>query len=75
MKAGYRTTEFWLALVLVVLPVLVAGGVFSQAQADSLGELAVVVVGLLGAFGVGGVVTREYVKGRTALKMREGRTK
>ena len=68
MKPGYKTTEFWLSLVVAILPVLVAGGVFSQTQADGLGELAVVVAGLLGAFGVSGVVVREYIKSRTAIK-------
>jgi uncharacterized membrane protein len=64
MKVGYKTSEFWLALIPQILLILVVIGVVDTEQAESLTEG----VGLI----VGGVImiapTIMYIYGRYSLK-------
>lgn len=52
-KPGYRTTEFWMSLIAVVLGALVASGTFTlegtSAQVVGLVQSALVALGYTGA--------------------------
>lgn len=52
-KPGYKTTEFWMSLIAVVLGALVASGTFNlegtAAQVVGLVEAALVALGYTGA--------------------------
>lgn len=70
MKQGYKTTEFWLAMLGLALTGLVVYGVLTQEDADTI--LSLVQNALLGAGGGIAIaaIVRNYVTMRTKLKLK-----
>jgi hypothetical protein len=52
MKAGYKTTEFYLTLVTTVVSLLVMAGILSPTEASEIAELAVQAISGIVALGV-----------------------
>ena len=71
MKPGYQTTEFWITLVASVVPVLVALGIFSPEEGQTVMEQWTGLVAQGGAFIVAAVVAWKYISSRTFLKSLE----
>lgn len=69
LKPGYLTSELYTTITGVVALVLVALGVVSQADADTLAGAVLEIVAAIGT--IIGIVyqVREYVYGRNAQKM------
>lgn len=67
IKAGYKTSEFWIALVALVVPVVVHLGWLTPAEATNINETAA--EGITNLFNLIGVfVPAAYVIGRSYLK-------
>jgi hypothetical protein len=68
MKPGWKTTEFWQTLAVVVINGLVVLGVVPPADGTTLG--GALAQGIAGAFAVvaNALVVTQYVRGRVALK-------
>lgn len=76
MKSGYRTTEFWVTLVMglvtAVLGVLVVNGLLSSESGDAIVQVISLLVAMVAPVVIGWMTTR-YAHGRTALKIEEMR--
>lgn len=69
IKPGYKTTELYTTIIGVIALVLVALGIVSQADADTLTGAVLEIVAAVGViYGIASQV-REYVFGRNAQKM------
>lgn len=68
VKAGWKTTEFWLTLIGTVLGVLVALGVISAQDMQTLEGAATSAVTGLGTVAGGVLLIWQYIRGRTAVK-------
>lgn len=69
LKPGYKTTELYTTILGVVAMVLVAMGVISQADADTvIGALIAIATAIGTIYGIT-LQVREYVYGRNAQKM------
>jgi hypothetical protein len=68
MKAGWKTSEFWIALVTKLLAVLCVTGVIRGADEQHLTETATKAI--MGVFSIlaAAKVVSEYIKGRSAVK-------
>ena len=64
MKPGIKTSEFWLVIANTVLMVLVAFGIFEQADVDKLNALLAPFIGAL-------VPLVVYIIGRAQIKMKQ----
>lgn len=69
LKPGYLTSELYTTIIGVIAMVLVALGVISQADADTLAGAVLEIAAAIGT--IIGIVhqVREYVYGRNAQKM------
>ncbi len=69
MKAGYKTTEFWMTAVTSLLALLVTVGWVTQADAQTLQQALAAMVVALGAVITNGVVVWHYINSRTDVKL------
>lgn len=69
LKPGWKTSELYATIIGVIAMVLVALGVISQADADTLAGAVLEIAAAIGT--ITGIVyqVREYVYGRNAQKM------
>jgi len=69
VKPGYRTSEFLLTAITLLVQALVAAGILSVAEGDDVGKLMEQAVGGLLALGA----LFLYIRSRTQLKLDAGR--
>ncbi len=63
MKAGYKTSEFWLTLLTLVISVLVGMGVITDDEGEVLSDAVRIIFALVGgAAGVTYIATRAKLK-------------
>lgn len=67
-KPGIKTTEFWLALLAQLIPLLVIFGVIAPEEADNLQEAATQLVMAVGAFIAAVLPIWKYIDSRTRVK-------
>ncbi len=68
MTPGYKTTDFWKAILCQVLTLLVVSGVVSPADGDTLAGAASNALTAAVALVANAVVIVQYIKGRVQLK-------
>jgi len=68
MKPGIKTTEFWLALIAQLVPVLVIAGVLSPEEADTFNSAIVQVAAAGVALASAVVPIWRYIESRTEVK-------
>ena len=73
MKAGYKTTEFWLAVGAQLIPVLVLTGVLSNEESEALNSTLVEAVTVGGAFVVALLPVWKYIDSRAKVKAANGK--
>jgi hypothetical protein len=68
MKAGYKTTEFWLAVGAQLIPVLALTGILSNEEAEALNSALVEAVKVGGAFVFALLPVWKYIDSRAKVK-------
>lgn len=68
MKPGYKTTEFWIAIISQALTVLVLLGVVTIGDAATLSDALGKIVGAVFALIASAAVVIAYIRGRVELK-------
>ena len=63
-KPGYKTTEFWLSLVAMIVGAIAASGILDSTETDMDNKLVGLIITVLGALGY--TVTRGFTKSATA---------
>jgi multidrug resistance efflux pump len=75
MKPGYKTTEFWITVIVnlaaAVVAILAARGLIAADESSLWIALAQAVAVAVAPI-VAGIVTKSYVDGRSALKLGQG---
>lgn len=71
MKPGYKTSEFWLALISQVLAVLVTVGVLRPGDQAELGQCLSAAITAIFALLTSSVQMKQYIQGRQGLKLRD----
>lgn len=70
MKSGYKTSEFWVTLVTLVIPVLIHTGLLSTDQGQQVGETVTgFIVELFDLLAI--IVPASYVVSRSYLKSKQ----
>lgn len=69
MKAGYKTTEFWVTIGSFVISMLIMLGVLTNEQAEIWQEVIVLLVSAVFAT----FPAQAYVRGRSQVKVAHGR--
>lgn len=73
IKPGVKTTEFWIALVVQVLPLLVMLGVIGPGDVSTLEGALTKAITAVGALAAAAWVIVEYIKGRVRTKTANGK--
>lgn len=73
-KPGYQTTEFWLALMAQLAPLLVIFGVLSQAEAETLAATASQFIAAGVALVAAAMPVWKYIESRTIVKTQQYKT-
>jgi len=68
MKPGYQTTEFWVTLIMSAVPVLVALGVFSPEEGQTIAQQWADIAVQVGSLVAAAIVAWKYISSRTFLK-------
>lgn len=64
LKAGWRTTEFWITLAILAIAAFVSWGVITNDQASAIEKIIGTILALIGA----GATGTKYMSLRTSLK-------
>ncbi len=65
MKPGYKTTEFWLTLVAMIVGAVMASGILEQTATNLDNQVVGLIAMVLG--GLGYTISRGFVKGKEAV--------
>ena len=68
MKPGVRASEFWLSILGMFMPIVVAFGIVSQAEANDIVTAVTQFIAALAHVGAAFGPVVAYIKGRTELK-------
>jgi len=68
MKPGYKTTEFWLALLAQLLPLLVLTGILSPDEVSAIETSTLEVVKVVGSLIVAVIPLWRYIDSRAKIK-------
>ena len=68
-KPGYKTTEFWLSLIAMIVGAVMSSGLLEQTSTDWDNKIVGLIAMILG--GLGYTVARSFVKVNTAEKVTE----
>ena len=68
MKPGYKTSEFWLALVAQILPLLVITGLLTTEEVVALQDATMETVKVVGSLVVALIPLWRYIDGRAKVK-------
>ena len=68
MKTGWKTTEFWMALISQVIALLVLLGVIARGEASNLEAAVSNVMQATFALVANAIVVWQYIRSRTAIK-------
>ena len=71
MKAGVKTSEFWVVIITVIIQAIATHGFIGQSDVQPLVEAVVSLIGGLVTVIIAARVVIEYIRSRTVLKQQQ----